>query len=481
MTPASTRRVVAGPVIAALAVAALSACEATAERPGGTAPAPQGSLEGALSDPVEDAFYPEVGDPGVDALHYGLDLTWDPDARLLTGRERLTFRSTEDDEDFQLDLDPALTVSEVRVDGEVAEHAQDGKDLVVSAEVEEDSRYGVEIDYSGSPVPVPAPTTRPDLADVGWTTMPDGDVWTMQEPFGAYTWYAVNDHPSDKALYDFTLRVRDPMVGVANGELTSRTTRGGQSVTRWRLAEPAASYLVTVAFGIFRTGEVTAASGVPITVWVPPEEIGQLERLTADAARAMDWTEDVLGPYPFDTLGFLFVDATSGMETQTMITLGTHPYAMSMPVLVHEVVHHWWGDQVTPRDWRDLWMNEGMAMYLQAVFESEDGGQPLDARIAEWAAAGNSMRRDVGPPRAYDPEAFAERNVYYLPGVMWHDVRGRLGDAEFFRLARWWPASHDNENAGYDDITAWWSKQSGVDLGPVFRRHLLGEKQPRTP
>ena len=33
----------------------------------------------ALSEPVEDRVYPDVGDPGVDALHYDLDLAWDPD------------------------------------------------------------------------------------------------------------------------------------------------------------------------------------------------------------------------------------------------------------------------------------------------------------------------------------------------------------------------------------------------------------------
>ena len=64
---------------------------------------------------------------------------------------------------------------------------------------------------------------------------------------------------------------------------------------------------------------------------------------------------------------------------------------------------------------------------------------------------------------------------------MWHDIRERLGDAEFFRLARWWPASHDNDNAYYDYIAAWWSEQSGVNLEPVFERHLLGETQPPTP
>ena len=35
----------------------------------------------------------------------------------------------------------------------------------------------------------------------------------MQEPYGAYTWYAVNDQPSDKALYDFTISVPAPWIG----------------------------------------------------------------------------------------------------------------------------------------------------------------------------------------------------------------------------------------------------------------------------
>ena len=69
----------------------------------------------------------------------------------------------------------------------------------------------------------------------------------MQEPYGAFTWYAVNDQPSDKALYDFTISTPAPWVGVANGELRSREEVDGDTVTAWHLDEPAASYLVTVA------------------------------------------------------------------------------------------------------------------------------------------------------------------------------------------------------------------------------------------
>ena len=122
-----------------------------------------------------------------------------------------------------------------------------------------DERYAVEVRYSGTPEPVEAPTTRDDFSTTGFTITPEGEAWTMQEPYGAHTWYAVNDHPSDKALYDFTLSVPSPWIGVANGELTRRKDEGGTTTTRWHLAEPAASYLTTVAFGDYTTTSNTSA------------------------------------------------------------------------------------------------------------------------------------------------------------------------------------------------------------------------------
>ena len=50
-----------------------------------TEPRVEPDLDLALSEPVEDSVYPQVGDPGVDALHYDLDLTWLPERRRLDG------------------------------------------------------------------------------------------------------------------------------------------------------------------------------------------------------------------------------------------------------------------------------------------------------------------------------------------------------------------------------------------------------------
>ena len=470
--------------LAALAVTTLllAGCTSDADEPEGSpspapAPSPVGDVDEGYSAPVEDRVYPDVGDPGVDALHYDLTLTWDPDGRRLDGMERLTFRATAEADDFRLDLAEQLTVGAVTIDGADTAFEHAGKDLVVDHPVTTNREYTVFVHYSGTPEPVDAPVHRRDFSTTGWTATPDGGAWTMQEPYGAFTWYAVNDQPSDKALYDITVRAPAPMLGVANGELRSQRTVGGLSVSRWRLDEPAASYLVTVAVGDFEEATDRAPSGVPISYWTPSGRADLVRRLR-EAPAAMDWLEDRLGPFPFDRLGFVIVAGLSGMETQTMITLGDNRYATAPEVIVHETAHQWYGDSVTPVDWRDVWINEGMATFLQGAWMSQHGGPPMDGLFDRWASLDSQLRAEAGPPADFDPDYFASGNVYYIPAVMWNELRHRIGDEEFWRLVREWPQSHENGNADYDDITAWWSEQTGEDLSDFFDTWLLSEQTP---
>jgi hypothetical protein len=43
-------------------------------------------------------------------------------------------------------------------------------------------------------------------------------------------------------------------------------------------------------------------------------------------------------------------------------------------------------------------MNEGMATYLQGVWQSEDEGRPLEERMDYWATFDTRLREDAGPP-----------------------------------------------------------------------------------
>lgn len=430
----------------------------------------------AVSTPVEDSVYPNVGDPSVDALHYDLDLTWLPDERQLSGVATVAFRATRTQDVFQLDLGATLEIEAATLDGADVEVSHVGKDLVVKAPVVTDQRYLLEVTYSGEPEPFPAPTTRSDFSSIGFTVTDSGAAWTMQEPYGAFTWYPVNDQPADKAFYDFTLRVPDPFVGVANGELTSRSTEDDLTVTTFHLDSPASSYLTTVAFDDYVRGEATSSSGVPLTWWTPRGD-DRAARAMSKLPEALAWAEEKLGDYPFDRLGAVVVPSQTAMETQTMMTIGNTAYALDFSTLVHEVVHQWYGNLVSPTDWSDVWMNEGITTYLDFVHDSEDGPELADV-LTEAARYERIHREQSGPPGDYDPRAFGQTNIYYGPALMWHQVRERVGDDVFWAMVKKWPTVHAYGNATRDDYLAWVEKETATELSDLFDAWLLGETTP---
>jgi aminopeptidase N len=305
----------------------------------------------------------------------------------------------------------------------------------------------------------------------------------MQEPYGAYSWYAVNDQPSDKAFYSFTIRAPQGMTGVANGRPAGSVVRNGRHVTRFVTGDPMASYLVTIAIGHYRRTRGTGPGGLEIDYWTPSDRPGLLRRARY-TPRAIAFLERMLGPYPFrhggTPLSVLVVPSKSAMETQGAITLGDSRYTLSHDVLVHELAHQWYGDLVTPGDWSDLWMSEGMATYLAEATWTGAHGPPSRAQILRnWSTYVARVRTTYGPPAAYRPGSFGEGNVYYIPALMWDTIRQRLGDRLFWRLVRQWPRAHAYTSQDRASLVAWWSRRSGQDLTPLFDRWLLGRTEPR--
>src|SRR5262249_41441932 len=44
-------------------------------------------------------------------------------------------------------------------------------------------------------------------------------------------------------------------------------------------------------------------------------------------------------------------------------------------VVAHELVHQWFGDLLTCRDWSHLWLNESFATYFEAAYVQYDAGE----------------------------------------------------------------------------------------------------------
>ncbi len=436
-------------------------------------------LKAGKSQPVEDPYYPEMSNPEVDALHYYLDLAWD--GTTLAGTTTVTIRRAAPADSVRLDLSGALLVSAVELDGAPIDFEQSGDGLVMATgPLEDASTYTLTIEYSGTPVPTPAPSLRRDMTDgLGWVVDSDATVHTFQEPYGAFTWYPVNDHPSDEALYDAAITTVGDDVGVFNGELVSAEPTATGTTNSWHVDEPVASYLTTIAIGPYTEHTATTPSGMEISYWLLPRDEGLLSNLETEGSAAFEWLEKHAGPYPFSTLGVVIVGGSSAMETQTMITMSRGAASRPDAVLLHEMSHQWYGNSVTPLDWQGVWLNEGWAMYMQQWYETDTGLPPFAGGIDRWRRYDQMSRLISGPPGDYNPESFGDTNIYLSPAMMLDEIRQRVGDAKFEKLVKAWPAEHENENVDRQTFEAWLNGKTGRNFGPLLRKWLDSAKTPR--
>jgi aminopeptidase N len=435
----------------------------------------------AVSQPRVDPYYPAKGDPSVDALHYRLDLDWDDAARRLDGRAVIRFRAPQAESVIQLDLARPLRPSTVTLDGVAVQWSHAEADLVVQAPatLARGSRHTLVVEYRGRPEPVDAPVTRSDFSTVGWTVQPNGQVWTMQEPWGAHTWYPVNDHPSDKAYYDLHVTTKAAWHGVSNGKLVSNTVTGDRRTTSWHLSSPAAAYLMTIAIGPYERFTDTGPHGLPITYWVRPAEQDDLGRLRRTPSM-LRWLEKRLGPYPFDRAGAVVVPSQSAMETQTLVTMGNAVIDrwVGVPDLLHEYVHQWYGDSVTPDNWKDLWLNEGFAMYLQIRWEVTHGYRSMKQWRRTLVQYDQILRDAYGPPGEYDRGSWGSTNVYYCSALMLDRLKSKIGAAKFAKVLHGWPRRHRFDNVHRGQWVRWLNNVSGRDLRPFVHKWLTSEESP---
>ncbi len=429
------------------------------------------------SDPV----YPEHGDPRIDVLDYNLDLTWQPDSKALQGVATISLRAVQDADSFSLDLSHRLKASAVQAgalpDGPFAAvpFQADGDRLTVTQPITTGQTYRVTVTYAGKPYPVKAPTSRVDMPRIGWHTTGKGWAWTMQEPYGAFTWYPVNDMPADKAMYTLRVDVPDTMVGISNGTMVRRHL-GHRTITKFTNQHPMPSYLVTLAIGPYRQYTQTGPHGLPMTYWYPKGQDVVLKPLK-HLPSVMKWLESKLGRYPFESVGVVVTPgSSSAMETPTMVTFGRENFRYGnrdvLETLMHELTHAWYGDTVTPTDWSDLWMNEGMAMFLESQYSVAKHWKPWKHWRREFYRNDPYWREIYGPPGAYDAKEFAQVNVYYCTARMLDKLRRQVGNKMFYSLVKAWPQSHLDKSSDRDAYIRWVNRRTGKNLSAFFRTEL---------
>ncbi|MGZ5315803.1 MAG: M1 family metallopeptidase [Solirubrobacterales bacterium] len=421
-----------------------------------------------------DPYFPRAGNGGYQVEHYGLRIGFKPRRGTIRARARLSARATQALNAFNLDLH-GLKVRRVEVDGAAARHRHRGGELTVfpAAPIADGAAFEAVVRYRGRPHPFAGGRHWPS----GWNLTPDG-AFVANEPRGAPSWFPCNDHPSDKASYDFEITVPRGTTAMANGTLRRVRRRGRTTTFLWRAAEPMATYLATVTSGRFRL-QRSRTAGIPSWTALAPDEARRARGALARSGAILRRFARLLGPYPFTSTGAIVDSGFPGeaLEVQTRPLYGE---ASPPWIVAHELAHQWFGDAVTPASWPDIWLNEGFATWSQWWWKARGRERGLRAIFRRQmripASKGWAWRPAPGDP---GPRKLFFYSVYYRGALALEALRRRVGQAAFGRILRRWIAEHRYGNATIPEFVALAEAESGQDLDRFFFVWLYRGGKPR--
>ncbi|MBL8063687.1 MAG: hypothetical protein JNK32_11740 [Anaerolineales bacterium] len=441
----------------------------------------------AGSDGLGDSLYPEFGNGGYDTKTYTLDITVkDVGTSELEAVTTIEAVATQELSRFNLDF-AGFDITSLTVNEEAAEFERDGQELTVipSQRLAKDSPFTVVVEYEGIPDPMqsealPFPT--------GWIVY-DGGIFVLSEPDGSASFYPVNDHPLDKAIYTIIVTVPKPYEVAANGVLEETKDNGDSTTYHFEVRDLMASYLTTININDFDEETMESDGGIPIRNYYAASLPDDINKPFARQGEMLDYFGELFGPYPFEIYGSLVMDTEFGaaLENQTMSIYGVDMINLddiegTESVVAHELAHQWFGDSISVADWSDIWLNEGFATYGEALWVEYDyGREGLD----EWVtgvynevSAYPEFYLPPGNPAAYN---LFNGGVYLRGGLTLHALRLAVGDEAFFEILRAYHERYKGGNASTEDFIQIAEEVSGKELSELFDAWLYDEQLPPMP
>jgi len=127
---------------------------------------------------------------------------------------------------------------------------------------------------------------------------------------------------------------------------------------------------------------------------------------------------------------------------------------------------------VTCGTWRDIWLNEGFAVYCEALWAEHRGG--IDSLHAHMAY----NRRPGFAGSVYDPDFIFNATVYRKGAWVLHMLRHVVGEKTFFSVLRDYGRRHAYATAVTEDLRTAFAAATGDSLHWFFDPWVYGEGRP---
>ncbi len=423
----------------------------------------------------------------MDIRHYTLALDIDIAKESIAGSVTIDFILQQPADTVLFDLVHFMDVTKIESSKRKIPFYRDHDLLyIVDAEGFKAGKQSITIAYNGKP---PVAVNPPWKGGFTWTKDGQGNPWVAIncQLQGAKVYFPCKDHPSDEPNegVDMFITVPKGLKVAGPGLLQNVTSKKNKQTFHWKTNYTISNYCIVFNIGKYAVvkDSYTTIDGhkVPMEFYVLEEHKSNAQNILDLRARDTRILEKYFGEYPWakEKIGIAEVP-NSGMEHQTMITYGGKSGNFKTRKvgnldfngnLFHEFTHEWFANKVTNKDWSQMWIQEGITTYADALFSREANGERgYDSTMVAIRRKIDNKIPVVHGNHLNSVDAYSH-DIYPKGAFMMHTLRYVLGDNLFFptlkKLATDPKYTYDNFVVT-DDVEKLFSSAAGTDLKPLF-------------
>lgn len=195
-----------------------------------------------------------------------------------------------------------------------------------------------------------------------------------------------------------------------------------------------------VFISLLKEPEYETTKSGDTTIRVFGDNKGQNQNISEEAANALSYFEEKIGPYPFKQLDIVI--GTISMEYPGIVSVGsiydTGGNSVNLkPIVVHEIAHQWFYGMVSNDPYNNAWIDEGFATFAQSLYQysiSED--EPDYQDVSEQLESESLKHYPINLSLNEYPDSENESSYFYgkAPNMLWKlfEDRGGMKEAENF-------------------------------------------------
>src|SRR5688500_5119874 len=283
-----------------------------------------------------------------------------------------------------------------------------------------------------------------------------------------------------------SVAVPNTLMDISNGRFLGKTDlKDGYTRWDWLVHYPINSYGVAINIGAY-VHFADKHGDLPLDFYVLPENLEKARVQFAQAKPMLEIFERYFGEYPFARDGFKLIEVPyAGMEHQSAVAYGNRFANGYLErdftgggisplfdfIIIHESAHDWVGNAISAADVSAMWMHEGWATSLEALYVEQRWGK---AAGLKYVNGEKSKVRNLDPVITQRGiHRSPTQDMYFKGALFLHTLRSVVDDdARWEKLLRDFYQQFKYQNILTEDMVRFFNAQLGRNLTPIFDQYL---------